>query len=107
MNRMKGGKITGVIAENDASYSFCSFMNYVERIINTDPMLPNVIDEYNINLYNDIMKINNTRNTGVCVSSIVKRSYRYSEYGTVFTFNGNEYTAVIDKLERKFELKRR
>ena len=104
---MREFKIFGEIGNNPDTPKFRAFMKSIETRINEDEELVNRSKKCNIEFTDKLKEIlNNPENTlyvGSMVSWLQFRTPRYN-YIKHLEFDGKEYEAEIDELERKFYL---
>lgn len=104
---MREFKIFGEIGSNPDTPKFRAFMKNIETRINEDEELVNRSKKCNIEFTDKLKEIlSNSENAlyvGSMVSGLQFRTPRYS-YIKHLEFDGKEYEAEIDELERKFYL---
>lgn len=102
---MKEFKIYGEIGKNEDTISFRKFMKEIEDRINNDSEIIERAMKCNINFYEECKKIledsKNDLFVGSMIAGLQSKTHRYS-YIKHLEFNGKEYEAEIDELERKF-----
>ena len=104
---MREFKIYGEIGGNPDTPKFRAFMKNIEAEINENKELVDRSKKCNIEFADKLKEIlNNPENAlyvGSMVSGLQLRTPRYS-YIKHLEFDGKEYEAEIDELERKFHL---
>lgn len=100
-------KIHGEIGENPDTVNFRKFMKEIEDRINADSEIIERAKKCNINFAESLREIladsENDNFIGSMVAGLRLGCKRYS-YIKNLTFDGNEYEAEIDELERSFRL---
>jgi tRNA uridine 5-carbamoylmethylation protein Kti12 len=103
---MREFKITGIITD-DNSRGFVDFMKSVERQINKDDEIIQRSEKVNLEFSEKITSAlqddENRRFLGSMIAAIQAKTPRYS-YIKHLKYNGKEYIAEIDELERTFYL---
>lgn len=106
---MKEFRIYGEIGSNDATENFKKFMREIEAKINADSEIIERAKKCNNEFAENIKKIfedsENFLFSGSMIAGLQNKSHRYS-YLKHLEFNGEEYEAEIDELERKFYLRK-
>lgn len=104
---MREYKIYGEVRENPDTLSFNKFMREVAERINNDRELIERTIKINIEFAKKVKAIFENQENEIYVGSIIAElefeNHRYS-YIKHLKFNGKEYEAEIDHLERKFYL---
>lgn len=104
---MREFKIFGEIGTNPDTPKFRAFMKSIETRINEDEEITNRSKKCNIEFMDKLKEIlsnpENALYVGSMVSGLQSRTPRYS-YIKHLEFDGKEYEAEIDELERKFYL---
>lgn len=104
---MKSFKIYAELGNNPDTEDFKEFMKSVERRINSDPEIIARAKAGNVEFAKKLSKIlANEENAEFVGSMIVGLQKEYPRYSYIkgLEFNGREYEAEIDELERKFYL---
>lgn len=104
---MREFKIYGEIGANADTANFRKFMKEVEEKINADSEIVERAKKCNADFAESVRKIltdsENDLYIGSMLAGLQFRTHRYS-YIKHLEFNGKEYEAEIDDLERKFYL---
>lgn len=104
---MREFRICGEIGTNPDTVNFKKFMNEVEERINSDLEIIERAKKCNIEFAQSVKRILEDSENDIFIGSMIagmqSKIHRYS-YIKHLEFNGKEYEAEIDGLERKFYL---
>ena len=104
---MREYKIYGEIGANPDTVNFRKFMEEVAERINSDAEIMESVRKCNREFADKVKEILSNEENTLFIGSMIKglqmRSPRYS-YIKHLEYNGKEYEAEIDELERKFYL---